>query len=493
MKDPLLKVDHLSVSYKSGNSSPTAVRDVSFEINRGEVLALMGETGSGKSTISRAILGTLSTNAKLENGSTITFFRKSSEGSHAVRNAASLPQYPMLALNPTMSCGKQIEEVCAGTRKERRDRVLDLLEECRLPAQEVYDAFPHQLSLGQVQRVCLAITLAIKADLIIADEPFSSLDRENREVLTVLMKRFVHDRQIAVLLITHDVSLVNKLADRWIYLHTGKQIDGDITPLRDSTERHRIVNDLMMAEQVLKERRTAQQSKGAVVLSCQKLCYTYRSRRDFWFFKRGAKPAIRGVDFSICEAQIVGLSGPSGCGKSTLALILGGVLNDFEGQRVLHGDDRRSYFSAVQYIMQDSASSLPPLVSVREMLKDAILAFADGYLERSDIQARIIDILNDLGLPHEYQKKWGYQLSGGEKQRVALARALINRPRLLILDESLSALDRQTQVDVLDLLLDRVSSQKLALVLVTHDDVLLKKYADVILTLDGSGMPVRIA
>lgn len=507
MTTPLLDIKHLSVHYVTKNELHLAVDDVSIQVLPNTITMLMGETGSGKSTIARAIFNLLPDNAQIDPDSK-TYF-EGTDVLHAsellVRQIrrdklAIVPQNPLLATNPTLTCGQHIEEILRlRTKHPKRtshQQTVEWLERVGLEAAEqVYSAYPHEVSLGQLQRVCLAMALASKPQLIVADEPFSSIDEESEMQLRELFKWFLNqDERAAVLMITHDLTLAHSLADYWYLCHAGRVISSGTDDLETHQSDHPAVKSLVQSH-IAMEARSAAPKQGGAILRIEHLSYRYGAK------KRGllgrhlqATEVLLDINLDIFRGNMYGVIGRSGSGKSTLMRLIAGLLPAPKSSIYLGGEDIRMvldqgekvFYKQVQYIMQDSATALPPRLSVGKVLSDTLLALGD--CKRHQIRHRIAELLKDVRLPHDYATKERSQLSGGEKQRVCIARALAAMPSIMILDESLSALDKAIQLDLIALLRDLCDSKQITILLVSHDLHLIRHACDHIFSIRKKGV-----
>ncbi|MBK8506330.1 MAG: ABC transporter ATP-binding protein [Saprospiraceae bacterium] len=395
-----------------------------------------------------------------------------------------MPQNPLLALNPTMTCGSQVAEVITGRRKEKKAIVLDLFEKVYLTKPEkLYYAYPNQVSLGQLQRVSLAMALAAKPQLLLVDEPFSSLDATNAYLLSSLFRDLSRQQKITFLMITHDLKVTETLADCWIWMENGAILlegSGSIIQMQDLPIE---IGQVVRSASLVNDHKPKLNPGTEALLSLSNVGYRYERRKRLSIRKKEPSRAISGINLTIYRHHVLGLVGQSGSGKSTLAKIIGGLIIDFEGQLKRHFVENRPYFKHVQYIMQDPASSLPPLRSVGDIILDTIAAYFTEIGKR-DRLLLLQKVLKDVGLSDDYRSKFRYQLSGGEKQRIILARALVVRPEILVLDESLSALDRYMQFEILHLLEDLMNNYKLSIVLVSHDLDLVENFCQTLIYLE---------
>lgn len=494
---PLLDIQHLIVHYVTKNELRLAIDDVSMQVLPNTITMLMGETGSGKSTIARAIFNLLPENAEIGPESKIHL--EGTDVLHVSETAlqhirreklAIVPQNPLLATNPTLKCGEQIEEILRlGTKYHRttgRKKAIQWLERVGLKEPEqVYSAYPHEVSLGQLQRVCFAMALASEPKLIVADEPFSSIDDDSENQLTELFRSYLDQGEgAAVLMITHDLTLAGSLADYWYLCHAGRLISHGADDLKAHQNDHPAVKSLVRSYAAMQERSRAPKQDNAI-LSIRHLSFGYGVRQKGVLRRHSTGlDILNDIDLEIVRGNIYGVIGRSGSGKSTLMRLIAGLLPApkftiyLEGEdiRMVLDRDERAFYKQVQYIMQDAATALPPRHSVGKVLRDTLMAFGENGPE--EVRSRISQLLKDVRLPAGYVDKERSQLSGGEKQRVCIARALAAMPSIMILDESLSALDKAVQLDLLTLLRDLCDSKQITILLVSHDLYLIRHACD---------------
>ncbi len=492
----MLDINRLSVTYRTDDGAIRALQDVSLHVKSRSLTVLMGETGSGKSTIARSIFKMLPRNAEISSESSIMVDGHSmlDVAMPALRNLrqtllAIIPQNPLLATNPTMKCGRHLIEVIRLHIKlsnhERKQTAISWLEKVGLKdSSKIYQSYPHEISLGQLQRVCVAMALASKPQLIIADEPFSSLDDENAQVIVGLLRQFCQASNGAVLIITHDIARTRQIADAWYLLYQGKIISKGVDDFLDATTQHPYVRSLISSYRQMQHEHSSE-TKGARLLQIRNLSYRYEARSRYLLRAPGkGRHLLMNISLDFEQGNIYGIVGPSGSGKSTLSQLIGGLLDPPSGTIFVEGEDiqtlmtrgHRAFFKKVQYILQDSATALPPRRVVRKILRDTIQAFDTA--DPSAIDEMISQLLHEVRLAPSIGGKDRSQLSGGEKQRVCIARALAAQPMILIMDESLSALDKAVQYDILSLLKSLCHTKNLTIILVSHDRSLIGHVCD---------------
>ncbi|MFC9876118.1 dipeptide ABC transporter ATP-binding protein [Nocardia salmonicida] len=490
----LLDVEDLRVSYVRPSGLIRAVDGVSFQVHRGQRLAVIGESGSGKSTIASTLLGLLPDNAVIDSGTArfgqrdlLALRTDKAWNQLRGRSIAFIPQDPNIALDPVKRIGSQIEETLRLHRGERdgavlRSRSLDLFDQVGLAAAErVYNAYPHQLSGGQRQRVLIAIALAGEPELIIADEPTSGLDVTVQKIILDLLDEIVTTRGLSVLLITHDLAVASRRADSITVLRHGRVVDrGDTAAViaRPSSEHTRQLFAAIPSRTARKlepshESTTTSTASGAVLVAVEGLGkdYVTRGARS----GRTVDRAVGNVSFSIPERSTYGLVGESGSGKSTIARIVAGIDRPDRGAIIFRGRDvaaatrrqRRDLHRAVQYIFQNPYSSLDPRFSVAEIVREPLDGFEIGA--EHERLGRATESLAAVGLDKSFLRRKPGELSGGQRQRVAIARAVALRPALIVLDEPVSALDVSVQAQVLQLLVDLQSEFGLTYLFISHD------------------------
>lgn len=502
MSDSLLQVRDLRVAFRTGGQTVEAVRGISFDINKGETLALVGESGSGKSVTALSVLQLLPYPIASHPGGSVKFDGQEMVGAskralHQIRGnrIAMIFQEPMTALNPLHTVQKQIGEVLRlhkGLSAERtRARVLELLRLVGIPDPEARLAsYPHQLSGGQRQRVMIAMALANDPDLLIADEPTTALDVTIQAQILELLQELQRKLGMTILLITHDLGIVRRVADRICVMTGGEIVETGPTTVIFENPRHDYTRHLLAAEP--KGRPDPAAEDAPTVMEGQDVKVWFPVKRGVLRRTVGHIKAVDGVSLTIREGHTVGVVGESGSGKTTLGLALL-RLEKAEGGLRFGGRDLRSYSSKamrplrreMQIVFQDPYSSLSPRLSVRQIIGEGLrvhrLAASDAEEQRL-----IEQVLAEVGLEPSMADRYPHEFSGGQRQRVAIARAMILKPRFVVLDEPTSALDMSVQAQIVELLRDLQRRHKLAYLFISHDLKVVRALAhDLIVMKDG--------
>ena len=499
MNDPvLLEVKDLSVTFGAGDKAVRAVRGVSFDIKRGETVALVGESGSGKSVTALSILQLLAYPAASHPTGSIRFQGKELVGAStrellSVRGnrISMIFQEPMTSLNPLHTIERQVNEVLilhkGLSREAARKRTLELLEQVGIPeAAKRLDAYPHQLSGGQRQRVMIAMALANEPDLLIADEPTTALDVTIQAQILKLLKSLQARYGMALLFITHDLGIVRKVADRVCVMTQGRIVEqGPVAEVFDHPQ-HSYTQHLLSAEP--KGRPATADPAAPEILRLDELKVHFPIRRGVMRRTVGHVKAVDGVSLALREGHTIGLVGESGSGKTTLGLALlrlerseGGILFDGRDLQALGQRELRPMRREMQIVFQDPFSSLSPRMSVGEIVGEGLEVHRIGTKEERSV---LIDrVLREVGLDPSSRERYPHEFSGGQRQRIAIARALVLKPRLIVLDEPTSALDMSVQAQIVDLLRDLQERHKLAYLFISHDLKVVRALADEVVVL----------
>ncbi len=491
----LLSVAGLAVRFVSASQETLAVSDVSFEIHAGERMALVGESGSGKTVTAMSILRL---NADVHYTGSINFDGKSllelnDLNMRAIRGReiAMIFQEPMTALNPLFSIGEQICEVLElheGLSRARAvDRAVELLELVHIgDSLRRFKSLPHQLSGGQRQRAMIAMALACNPRLLIADEPTTALDvtiqKQIVELLLDLQARF----GMAILLITHDLPLVRRFAQRVAVMKSGRILEQATTeelfanPAHDYTKALIASRPRRLVDTHEDQAASSYRSPVTELLKARKLGCTFVSRKG-WFSSHRFQ-AVKDVDLILLQGQTLGIVGESGSGKTTLGMSLlrlasgsaeGEIL--FDGQRLdqMNQTAIRPLRKRLQVVFQDPFNSLSPRMTVRRIIEEGLALHRPDLTALSRVEA-VVSILDEVGLSGDFLNRYPHEFSGGQRQRIAIARALVLKPDLLLLDEPTSALDVSIQSQVLALLVELQKKYSLSYLFITHDLVVVR-------------------
>lgn len=489
---PLLEVEDLSVLYASGGVARRVVQDVAFRLAPGEVLALVGESGSGKTTTAQAVLGLLPANGRIERGavrlSGTDIARWPERRLAALRGArlSLIPQDPTTSLNPVRTVGAQIAEVLEihgeRDRGRIRARVHELLERVGLtPAPLRAGQYPHELSGGMRQRVLIAIAVALRPALIVADEPTSALDVTVQRRILDLIDELRREDGTAVLLVTHDLGVAADRADRLVVLRGGRIQEAGPTRAVLAAPRSDYARRLLADAPSLSDARHRPAAAGTeVAIRVEDLVQEFPTA--------GGPPfrAVDGVGFEVRRGTTHALVGESGSGKTTTARCIAGFLAPTAGRVLvgeadvgrLRGEALRQFRRQVQLVYQNPYASLDPRQTVARIVEEPLLNFEP--VARAERQRRAAEMLERVGLPAELAARHPEALSGGQRQRVAIARALILGPRVLVLDEAVSALDVTVQAQILALLDALQRDFGLTYVFVSHDLAVVRLIADTV-------------
>lgn len=511
----LLHIDTLSIGYELANGRELeAIKDFSLALDRGQIVGIVGQSGAGKSTIGKAILGLLGENARITKGSIllegqdIAAFSPRQFATIRGKRIGYIYQNPMTALNPVLSIGEQlIETIEAHTPrrgKQARDYAIELLTGAEVShPEDRLSKYPHQLSGGLCQRIVFAIAIAAQPDLIIADEPTTALDVTVQKAVLGTLKRLASQENIAIILITHDMGVVSQMCDEVYVLLRGQLVEHGPTAQIIGAPSERYTRELMAAIPSVEEKRPrfdvldafaetpgrqhgldylrsgiAARDQGGAVLAVRDLSKTFKGKKG----QAGDFKALDGVSFEVRRGETFGIVGESGSGKSTIGRVILGLVDpdpgaviELDGRPIGHGD-RRTLSRRLQCIFQDPYSSLNPRMDAGTNITYGVVAA--GLVPRETAQALAGDLLEVVGLPRAVAAKMPHAFSGGERQRIGIARALAYRPELIFCDEPTSALDVTVQAEILNLMKELQDSLGLTLVFVSHDLAVVRQMCD---------------
>lgn len=528
-ESPLLIVKDLSISFFENELEKKIIKSISYQLQVNQITAIVGESGSGKSISSLALMGLLPRNISKINSGSIQFehndlARLNSKSFQNIRgkSIAMIFQEPMSSLNPSMRCGHQVFEILKQhtslNASAIKIEVLSLFEKVKLPdPQRVYKAYPHEISGGQKQRVMIAMAIACKPKLLIADEPTTALDVTVQKDILELLREIKNETQMSILFISHDLSLVAEFADRILVMYNGEIVEQGTTQTifknpghnytkaligaRPSTTKRLkrlptisdFMNDSIDQTIISKSDRTKEHQKLYAkdpILEVTDLEKLYFSKAG-WFSKQVPFKAVDQVSFKIYPGETLGLVGESGCGKSTLGNAIlqldkatSGTIK-YNGMDItdLNQYDLRKLRKDIQIIFQDPFASLNPRMTVGEAILEPMKVHKIGK-DKAERTAKVRDILLKVGLNEESFSKYPHEFSGGQRQRVGIARTIALEPRLIVCDESVSALDISVQAQVLNLLNDLKSQFGFTYIFISHDLAVVKYMSDQLLVMN---------
>ncbi len=490
----LLQVDQLSVAFHTRDGVIRAVDEVGFQVERGEITAIIGESGSGKSVACNAILGLLQAPGRIELGRAlfegVDLLQLKANDLRRLRGSeiAMVFQDPMTSLNPYLSIGEQLMEPLLQhrhvSRTEAKKRAIDMLDEVGIErAAERFGAFPHQFSGGMRQRVMIAMALINEPKLLIADEPTTALDVTIQAQILELIAELQQRRQLGVIFISHDLSVVADIATRILVMKDGRIVEqGDRQQIFHAPQ-HDYTRQLLAA--VPQGHRPHQAPDPDILLEVRHLTTRFRGPN------RHSAPVLAcdDLNFQLRRGEILGMVGESGsgkstCGRSILRLVeadAGELLFDRIDLRRLSLGQLKPLRRRLQMVFQDPYASLNPRMSIFDTLAEPLLVH--GLCTRQTLEPAVCQLMDDVGLARRYLRKYPHEFSGGQRQRIAIGRALATRPDLIVADEPVSALDVTIQAQVLELLVDLVDEYDLSLLFISHDLAVVRYVADRILVL----------
>ncbi|PIA79076.1 ABC transporter ATP-binding protein [Gaetbulibacter sp. 4G1] len=521
----ILTITDLSISFGENE----VIHNVSYCLNENEILGVVGESGSGKSVSSLAILGLLPKNiSKISSGSIIynneDLTKLSPKEFQKIRGnrIAFIFQEPMSSLNPSMTCGKQVQEILLLhtnlSKKEAKKEAIVLFEKVKLPdANRVYNAYPHEISGGQKQRVMIAMAIACKPDVLIADEPTTALDVTVQKEIISLLKELQLETKMSIIFITHDLALISEIADRVIVMYKGGIVEkGNVSSIFNNPQhiytkalinsrpslktRLKILptindylndttsHDIITAEdRKLKHEKLYSNKPLLEVINVEK---EYMSKSG-WFSKPEIFKAVNNVSFKLYEGETLGLVGESGCGKSTLGNAILQLDKATAGQILYSGVDITQLSNSeikklrkdIQIIFQDPYSSLNPRIPIGEAILEPMKVH-NLYSTDKERKEKVIEILKRVGLSENYFNRYPHEFSGGQRQRVGIARTIALQPKLIVCDESVSALDISVQAQVLNLLNELKEDFNFTYIFISHDLAVVKYMADQLLVMN---------
>jgi microcin C transport system ATP-binding protein len=484
MAEPLLRIENLSVDFKAADSLIHAVKQVSLGVNRGETMALVGESGCGKSVTAHSILRLLPYPPASHPSGKIYFDNMETLGAtddqlRSIRGnkIGMIFQEPMSAFNPLHTIERQINEVLilhkGVSETEARKRTLELLQVVGIEnADKRMSAYPHELSGGQRQRAMIAMALANSPELLVADEPTTALDVTVQAQVIDLLKNLQRQFEMAVLLITHDFSVVRKFSDRIAVMYQGQIVETGSSEDIFSNPQHDYTNLLMQSD--LGGAPTPAESNADTVVKTKDLKVWFPVKKGILKRTRDYVKAVDGITLRVRQGHSLGIVGESGSGKTTLGLALLRLVES-DGTIAFHNvpidgynqKQMRLLRKEMQVVFQDPFGSLSPRMSIAKIIEEGLEIHKPEDKERFDEE--IVKVLREVGLDPDVRHRYPHEFSGGQRQRIAIARALVLKPKLIVLDEPTSSLDRSVQFQVINLLRDLQLKYRLTYLFITHD------------------------
>ena len=519
---PLLSIQNLSISFVNGKNATHAVKNLSFSLEKNQILGVVGESGSGKSVTSLAILGLLDKqNAQIEGrilyqGENLLDRTEKEYQKYRGNEISMIFQEPMSSLNPSLTCGFQVVEIILQhttlSKKEARLEALALFEKVKLPRPDsLFTAYPHQISGGQKQRVMIAMTIACKPKILIADEPTTALDVTVQKEILALLKGLQQETQMSIIFVSHDLALVSELADNVAVMYKGELVEYASAKAIFSSPQNTYTKALLNARPSLNKRlkqlptindflennpKTALESPTErqkrhellyaqpPLLEIKNLVKTYISKSGILSTSREVK-AVDDVSFTLYPGETLGLVGESGCGKSTLGNAIlqldpatqGSI--EYKGKEIttLSKKELRGLRKEVQIIFQDPYASLNPRLTVGQAIIEPMKVHK-LYTSQKECRQQALAILSRVGLSQEHFYRYPHEFSGGQRQRIGIARTIAVSPKLIICDESVSALDISVQAQVLNLLNELKKDFEFTYIFISHDLAVVKYMAD---------------
>ena len=513
----LVEIENLQVKFNTDSGQVNAVNGISFNIEKGETLALVGESGSGKSVTARGIIRLLADNAIISdqtsikfNGTNINSYSEKEYQNIRGKNISMIFQEPMSSLNPIYTIENQISEVLKihgkFSDKELKEKCLELLKQVQIPEPESrLSQYPHQLSGGQRQRIMIAIAIANNPDLLIADEPTTALDVTVQTEILKLLQSLQQKYQMSILFITHDLTIVRQISDRVCVMYNGKIKETGITKEIFQNPKDDYTKHLLSSEP--EERDLYYDKSGRSILSGENLNVTFNTKvKVSGRNKVLSINAVNNISLDIKEGETLGIVGESGSGKTTLGQTLLRLV-DRESNTEVEGDikffeDRIDHLSRKQFkpfrnqmqiVFQDPYASLNPRLSVKQIIEEGLIV-ALNIKDKNERQDRIEKIMKEVGLEPSSMLRFPHEFSGGQRQRIAIARSFVLNPKFVLLDEPTSALDLSIQKQILELLLQLQKNHKTTYIFISHDLRVIRSIShNLIVMKDGSILEQGVA
>ena len=513
----LVEIENLQVKFNTDSGEVNAVNGISFNIKKGETLALVGESGSGKSVTARGIIRLLAENAIISdqtsikfNGTNINSYSEKEYQNIRGKKISMIFQEPMSSLNPIYTIENQISEVLKihgkFSDKELKEKCLELLKQVQIPEPESrLSQYPHQLSGGQRQRIMIAIAIANNPDLLIADEPTTALDVTVQTEILKLLQSLQQKYQMSILFITHDLTIVRQISDRVCVMYNGKIKETGITKEIFENPKDDYTKHLLSSEP--EERDLHYDKNGRSILSGENLNVTFNTKvKVSGRNKVLSINAVNNISLDLKEGETLGIVGESGSGKTTLGQTLLRLVDresntDVEGE-IKFFDDRidrlsrkqfKPFRNQMQIVFQDPYASLNPRLSVKQIIEEGLIV-ALNMKDKNERLNKIENIMSEVGLEPSSMLRFPHEFSGGQRQRIAIARSFVLNPKFVLLDEPTSALDLSIQKQILELLLQLQKNHKTTYIFISHDLRVIRSIShNLIVMKDGSILEQGVA
>jgi peptide/nickel transport system ATP-binding protein len=531
----LLSIRDLSVQFHTEAGITDAVKNISFDVNRGEIVAIVGESGSGKSVTALSVLQLLPVlPTKYPSGQilfadddqqAIDLLKLPGDALRRLRGKkiSMIFQEPMTSLNPVFTCGDQVMEAIRLHEKvstrQAKERTIALFQQVKLPEPSgIFDRYPHQLSGGQKQRVMIAMAMSCNPSLLICDEPTTALDVTVQKNILQLIKELQQATRMGVIFITHDLGLVGEIADRAVVMYKGEIVEQGMTKELFATPKHPYTKALLACRPVLHQKgerlptvsdfmginpdtnkvirsdethTDVSDSHQQPLISVQNLSVWFSSSRSFLSKSRPVVKAVDNVNFTVFKGETLGLVGESGCGKTTLGRTLLRLIKPTSGTIIYNGTDLarvegqklKTLRKDIQIIFQDPYSSLNPRITIGHAISEPLKVHGLAAT-KSQRRDRVVSLLEKVSLKPDHYNRYPHEFSGGQRQRIVIARALALNPSFLVCDESVSALDVSVQAQVLNLLSDLKKEYGFTVVFISHDLAVVHYVSDRIMVMN---------